>query len=218
MVDLGGCPLIEHTFRVAQECQGIDRVFLSTDIPEAIDLARKRYPKVEVPFVRPAELCTDATSQVDVVMHLLDHLRVIEKLRPDTLLLLQPTSPFRRASEVDQAIKEFRNSGCESMLGVAPVLHHPADYLYRSNETDAQFRWVMRAPEWRRRQDFPAVYFNTGALYICSVTFLLGRRGFFDERSRLFQMANESALDLDTPFDLAIARGWLAVKPVHREI
>ena len=67
MLDLGGRPLIEHTFLTAQHCRGLGRVFLSTDIAEAIALARGRYPKIEAPFVRPPELCRDETSLVEVV-------------------------------------------------------------------------------------------------------------------------------------------------------
>jgi CMP-N-acetylneuraminic acid synthetase len=208
MVELGGRPLIAHTFAAAQRCAGLDRVFLSTDIPEAISLARHNHPKIEIPYIRPAALCSDEASLVDVVNHLLEYLKSREGLTPEAIMLLQPTSPFRRVSELEAAIRTFRDRGDESMVGVTRVLHHPADYVFRRAPDDKRFQWVMRAPEWRRRQDFPEVYFNTGALYLCTVRYLQTNRQFYDESSRLFQMAEESALDIDTPFDLALARGW----------
>jgi CMP-N-acetylneuraminic acid synthetase len=208
MVDLGGRPLIEHTFVTAQQCASLKRIFLSTDILEAITLARARFPRIEVPYVRPPALCTDRASLVDVVSHLLEHLKLKEDFEPEAIMLLQPTSPFRRVTEIEDAIRTFRECDCESMLGVTRALHHPADYIYRSSCADTQFTWVMRAPEWRCRQDFPDVYFNTGALYMCRTKYLLTNRRFYDEGSRLFQMAEESALDIDTPFDLRLARGW----------
>lgn len=208
MVELGGRPLIAHTFATAQACTGIDRTFLSTDIPEALALAQRSYPKIEVPFVRPPELCRDETSQVEVVDHLLEHLENSERLVPDAIVLLQPTSPFRRIGEMAAALRTFHETGCQSLLGVAKVLHHPADYLYRKADAEAPFEWVMRAPEWRRRQDFPEVYFNTGALYICTTRYFLHHRQFYDQDSRLFVMAEESALDIDTPFDFQLAQGW----------
>ena len=209
MIDLGGRPLIEHTFATAQECGRLDRIFLSTDLAAAIALARAKYPRVEVPYVRPQELCSDQASLVDVVVHLLEHLKRTEGKTPQAIMLLQPTSPFRHVAEIDEAIRVFRSDRCESMLGVTRTMHHPADYVYRSAPDDPRFHWVMRAPEWQRRQDFPDVYFNSGALYLCTVKYLQVNRRFYDESSRLFLMSEESALDIDTPFDLALARGWL---------
>jgi CMP-N-acetylneuraminic acid synthetase len=210
MVPLGGSPLIEHTFRLAQGSAGIDRTFLTTDIPEAIALARDKYSKIEVPFVRPPELCADDTSQSAVVEHLLCHLQNTLGLEPKAIVLLQPTSPFRRVAEVDEAIQIFKNASVESMIGVASALHHPADYLYQERPGATPFRWVFRSATWQRRQDFPEVYFNTGALYMCRLDYFRRHQRFYDERSRLFIMANETSLDIDTPFDLALARGWLA--------
>jgi CMP-N,N'-diacetyllegionaminic acid synthase len=210
MVDLGGRPLIDYTFDVVQKCQRIERAFLSTDIPTAIALARRSYPKVEVPFARPPELCRDDTSQVAVVQHLLDHLELSEGLIPKVLVLMQPTSPFRKIEEIDLALKTFAELRLESMLGVARVLHHPADYLFRRTEGADSFEWVMRSPEWSRRQDFPSVYFNTGALYVCTTHYFRKYQRFYDQASHLFVMAEESALDIDTPFDLALAEGWHA--------
>jgi CMP-N-acetylneuraminic acid synthetase len=208
MVELGGRPLIEHTFETAAACSGIDRVLLSTDIPEAVDLARTKYPKIEAPFLRPAELCRDDTSQVAVIEHVLAHLQIGEGWSPRTLVLLQPTSPFRRLQEIVNAIRTFHETRCESLLGVARALHHAADYIYRRKPDDAEFQWVMRDPTWRRRQDFPEVYFNTGALYMCTVAYFRAHGRFYDPSSRLFVMAEESVLDIDTPFDLQLARGW----------
>lgn len=209
MLDVGGRPLIEYTMRLAQACTGLERVFLSTDIPEAIALAREKYPRVEVPYVRPAQLCTDAAGQVEVVQHLLDHVERTEGLRPWAVLLLQPTSPFRRGDEVADALSTFKAENCESMIGVSRVIHHPADYLYRPDPRSAEFAWVMRSEAWSRRQDFPEVWFNTGALYICRAEYLQRHRRFYDSGSYVFRMAEESALDIDTPFDLSLARGWI---------
>lgn len=211
MIDLGGEPLIAHTYRAAAASQCLERVFLSTDIPEAIELARSRYPRVETPFVRPTALCRDETSQVEVVDHLLAFVRANLGLQPKVIVLLQPTSPFRAHGEIDTAFESFGRNEAGALIRVTRVLHHPADYIYRTREAGhGQLRWLMRDPAWRQGQDFPEVFFNTGALYICRVSYFERERRFFDERSDLFVMNEASMLDIDTPFDLALARGLLA--------
>lgn len=211
MVDLGGRPLIDYTYSFAAQARTLGRLFLSTDVPAAIALARSHYPRIEVPYVRPAELCGDDASLVDVVLHLLDYLESSEGFVPSSLVLLQPTSPFRRLTELDQAVARVGRGGCESIVGVTRVIHHPADYLYRRRPDDRTFNWVMRDPAWRRRQDFPEILFNTGALYACTTSFLRNHRRFYDEASDLAVLSDESALDIDTAFDLQLARRWLAV-------
>lgn len=213
MIDLGGDPLIAHTYRAASTSNRLERVFLTTDMPEAIELAKSCYTRIEVPFVRPAVLCRDDTSQIEVVDHLLAFVRASLGLKPKVIVLLQPTSPFRAPGEIDTAVESFNRSGADALIGVSRVLHHPADYIYQTREAGRrQLRWLMRDPKWRKRQDFPEIVFNTGALYIFRVDYFERQRRFYDERSDLFVMNDASMLDIDTPFDLALARGLLALK------
>ena len=209
MVDVGGKPLLQYSMEAAVGCETLDRIFLSTDMHEAIELS-KQFPRVEVPFVRPEKLCADNSTQIDVVTHLLDYLNDTEDLRPDYLVLLQPTCPLRISSEIDSAVRLMREQGIESLMGVTEAMHHPADYVYQDPTAPGEFRWVMRSPEWEQRQDFPKVYFNTGALYICTCDYLLRERQFFDERSYLFNMSEETIFDVDSLFDLRLLRGYLA--------
>ncbi len=193
------------------DCSGLDRIFLSTDIPSAIDLA-KAFPRIEVPFVRPKELCGDNTTQIKVTEHFLDHLESSECIRPDYLVLLQPTCPLRVVEEIDAAIKLVKRDKIQSLIGVTTVMHHPADYWYRDPDIKNRICPVMRSPEWEQRQDFPHIYFNTGALYICSSDYLRSKQRFYDETSYLFEMSPETMFDVDTAFDLSVVRGFLKEK------
>ena len=208
IVDVGGKPLLQHSFETAVACKTLDRIFLSTDMPTAIELAGQ-FPRLEVPFVRPKKLCLDDSTQIEVVTHFLDHLKNTEGLRPDYLVLLQPTCPLRISAEIDSAVQLMKEQGIESLMGVTEVMHHPADYLYRDETSPNKFKWVMRSPEWHQRQEFPKIYFNTGALYICSCEYLLREQRFFDEKSYLFEMSEETIFDVDSSFDLRILRGYL---------
>ncbi len=208
MVDLGGKPLLAYSFEVAVDCVQLDRTFLSTDITAAVDLAGD-YPEIEVPYIRPKELCTDEASQVAVVEHFLNYLQTEEQLCPNYLVLLQPTCPLRKAFEIDMAIELVKQNHIESLIGVTNVMHHPADYFYRDPVNKNCILPVMRSPEWQQRQDFPEVFFNTGALYICSAEYLRTKHRFFDESSFLYEMSPESMLDIDTEFDLQITRGFI---------
>jgi CMP-N-acetylneuraminic acid synthetase len=216
MIDLGGRPLLDYSLAVAEACRGLDRVVLSTNMPDAIEWTRRRYSRIETPVVRPEELSTASSSSLDVVLHAVDHLEGASAARVDSIVLLQPTCPFRRAPEIDAAMARFKDERLDSLVGVSRVWHHPGDYVQTPGEAGRKFRHIFRDPNWRRRQDFPQVWFITGALYIARVEYLRRTRGFLDEGSALHVMAEETMVDIDSPFDLAIARGLVAVGAVEQ--
>jgi CMP-N-acetylneuraminic acid synthetase len=210
MIDVGGRPLLDYAFATAEQCTALDRIVLSTNMPDAIDWATKHYKRIEAPFVRPERLAESATSVVDVVLHAVDFLKEHEGADVETVVLLQPTCPFRHAAEIDAAIRKFQDDGLESLIGVSRVWHHPSDYVRRDATDPKSFSFVFRDPAWQRRQDFPEVFFITGALYIVRTEFLRAKRSFFDHQAFLFQMKKETMIDIDSPFDLSMARGLLA--------
>lgn len=211
MIDLGGRPLLDYTLASAICCKNLDRIVLTTNIPEAIEYTRLYYSRVETPFVRPESLSSSTASMVDVVLHVVDYFRDNESLIVEKIVLLQPTCPFRQASELDSAIQLFQEKKIDSLVGVSRVWHHPSDYIYRDPGNHKKFNFVFRDLGWLQRQDFPEVMFMTGALYICRTDYLRGTRRFYDQDSHLFQMSEETMIDIDLPFDLKLARGLLAM-------
>lgn len=211
MIDLGGRPLIDYTLATAENCKSLDHIALSTNIPEAIEWVSAHYHRIEVPFVRPRRLSGPSASSHDVVLHAVDFLEKRDRCKVDTIVLFQPTCPFRRSKEVDAAVRLFQRRRLTSLIGVSRVWHHPSDYVHRRAATSPQFDYIFRKATWRRRQDFPEVLFMTGALYICRTDYLRDTKSFFNRKSYLFRMAEETMIDIDAPFDLAIARGLVAI-------
>ncbi len=155
MVDVAGKPLIEYTYSVASETKGFDKIILSTDMDAAIVHAEK-FERIETPFKRPAELCGDKVSQVDVVNHALAYL-ASENYPVTSFVLLQPTAPFRTVAEMEKGIAMLKE-GTASVLGVTSVMHHPADYLFVNPAGKIDF--LMKEFLAKRRQDFPAILFS----------------------------------------------------------
>ena len=205
---LGGRPLIDFTFDLAERCSSLERVFLTTDDLRVIELAQSGYSRIEVPFLRPPELAADTTGHVEVVNHLLAHLKNRLGIEPFGFVLFQPTSPFRDLEEVEEAIKLFKCGKHNSLLGAVPVMHHPADYVWRQQMDGPLVEVIERAPGVRR-QELPPVYFISGALFICKCAWYRKKQRFYDRESYLFQMSKGTLLDIDTPFDLQLARGYL---------
>ena len=97
-----GRPLLAHSVEHALRARNVDRVLVSTDSPRYRELALAA--GAEVPFLRPAELAQDLSTDLEVFRHALEWLDAHEGYRPDVLVHLRPTAPTRRVADVENAV------------------------------------------------------------------------------------------------------------------
>jgi CMP-N,N'-diacetyllegionaminic acid synthase len=198
---LGGRPLVAWTAEAAL-ASSLARTVLSTD-DEAI-AAAGRAAGLDVPFLRPAELAGDRAESIDVVLHALDAVEPTDGPY-DAVMLLQPTTPLRTAADIDAAIELLERTGADAVISVADVGgHHPArmKWLEGDRLIDPPFAEEV---ENQPRQTLRPVFIRNGAIYLTRVE-VLRRRSFKGEDCRALVMPDERSVNIDTPFDLAIAR------------
>lgn len=209
---LGGRPLIEWTFLAARGAASLTRVVVSTDDPEIADVARAA--GVEVPFLRPPELAADDTPMVPVLQHLLRTLERDEGYVPDALVLLQPTSPLRRAEHVDAAVALLAGDpAADAVVSVVTVPHHYHPWSVMRLDDGGALVPVVEGEGTRvlRRQDKPVVYARNGAaVYAVRRDVLLEQGTMFGRRCLPLLMTHEESIDIDGPFDLELAELLLA--------
>ena len=109
---VGGRTLIARAVESALASETVDRVILSSDDPEIIQAALMA--GCDVPFVRPPELATSEATSMAVVHHALDSLDD----HYDLIVLLQPTSPFRTADDIDGAVRHCLNERAPACVSV----------------------------------------------------------------------------------------------------
>src|SRR5690349_5952460 len=114
--DLHGKPLIAWTLDAAIASTELSDVVVSTDDPQVARIADGM--AVEC-IARPPELATDSTSSIDVMLHALDHLRS-EGRAYDAIMLLQPTSPLRGASDIQAAAALARDYRERTVVSMCP--------------------------------------------------------------------------------------------------
>lgn len=201
---LGGRPLIAYTIDAARQSGVLDRVVLSTDDAAIAEAARGL--GCEVPFLRPAELARDDTPHLPVMQHAVEWLAAHDNYHPDLVLILQPTSPLRRAEHVQEAVALAQTSGADSVVGVSavPVHYHPLRTL-RVDPAGTATLFVTGEPVRRRdkrRQDLPAVWAMNGAIYIFRTSTLFDPEpSLFGARSAAYVMPHPSGLSIDDPDD-----------------
>jgi CMP-N,N'-diacetyllegionaminic acid synthase len=188
---LAGKPLVAWTVEAARSSRRLTRIVVSTDSPEIAAAAG-----VEV-LERPTALAADETPMLDVIRHALGALGSC-----DVLVLLQPTSPLRRAEHIDEAVDLLIETGADSVVSVVEVPH--------------QFRpgSLMRIEEGRllplgpagplRRQDKPVLYARNGPGVLALRPGRLGD-DLYTGDCRPYVMSTRDSLDVDGTFELELA-------------
>ena len=106
--NLLGKPLIAWSIEAALNSKVVDRMIVSTDDKEISNVAK--FCGAEVPFIRPTELAQDNSTTFSVIGHALDWLENRQSYVPDYLILLEPTSPLRDATDVERAFDQLKQS------------------------------------------------------------------------------------------------------------
>jgi CMP-N,N'-diacetyllegionaminic acid synthase len=202
---LAGKPLIQYTFDAALNSRELDLVVLSTDDPEIAEVGRQA--GVDVPFLRPSALATDTAATAPVVEHAVAWLQDNRGCRIGAVMVLQPTSPLRKAWHIDGAVAAFREKEPDAVIGVCEVNEHPYD-LVSFNEGLMRYA-VERPAQAIRRQDFPEFYLINGAIYLVRTSVLLEKHTLLPENSIPCVMDRRYSLDVDSEQDLQIAETLL---------
>jgi N-acylneuraminate cytidylyltransferase len=160
-----GYPLIAYSIAAARQAQGAIRVIVSTDDQEIAEVARQF--GAETPFLRPAELAADRTTDLPVFQHALGWLAEHENYHPEMVLHLHATSPVRPCGFVDQAVRLLHeNPVVECVRSVVSPGQNP----YKMWRIDSQSGHMIplltvagiAEPYNIPRQLLPAVYLQTG--------------------------------------------------------
>ncbi|MDA1183159.1 MAG: acylneuraminate cytidylyltransferase family protein [Acidobacteria bacterium] len=200
---LGGRPLIAYTVDAARASTVLARVVVSTDDQDIAAAAKEL--GADVPFLRPSHLAGDETPMLDVLLDLVDALEQREAYRADILVLLQPTSPFRRAEQIDAAVDLLTRSGADSVVTVVPVPHQFSPESLMQLHDNRLLPYVS-GPAQLRRQDKPRLFARNGpAIVAVRTQVLTEQRTLYGVDTRGLVMTREESLDIDDVFDLELA-------------
>ena len=194
---VAGLPLISYTLRAAKDAAALDRIVVTTDEEEIAAIARDEGVDV---VMRPAEIAGDESPVIDAVRHALDALAARDGFRAGVIALLQPTSPFRSAADIDATVALHRETGAP-VCSVYPCEdNHPAR-MYRIEDG----RLASLLPELAavRRQDLPPVYHRNGSLYVLGPREVESGRIIGDAMVP-YVMPPSSSVNIDTEVDLLL--------------
>jgi len=203
---LGGKPLLAWTIEAIQAAK-LENVLpiISTDSEKYAELSRSL--GLAAPFLRPEALSIDSASSVDMLLHALDWFVDAYGYLPEQVMMLQPTSPFRSAKIIQQALTMMAATQVDSVIGckeiyrdLTTLFEEKNGYLVALNPGDNS-----RA----RRQDVKPLLTPNGCMYLCKSSFIQERRRFYSENTLPLLTDEFANIDIDTDVDWKIAEACI---------
>lgn len=202
---LNGKPLINYTIEAARKVFDDAIICITTDSQEIKEVVENT-TGLKVPFLRPDNLATDNAGTHEVLLHAIDFYEK-QGYIADTLILLQPTSPFRTNKHIEEAMELFSKK-IDMVVSVKETKSNPYYVLFEENTEG--FLSKSKESAFTRRQDCPDVWELNGALYIINIESLRkGPIGSFNKMIK-YVMTEIESVDIDTMFDWKLAEFFLS--------
>ena len=195
---VGGYSLVARAVRTARGAPGVAEVVVSTDDAEITVEAHAHGARV---IARPDDLSGATASSESAVLHAIERLEDAGVAVPPVTVLLQATSPFIDAGDLDAAVRTVADGGHDVVIAVAPT----HDFQWR---LDGEVVTPVGHPldHRPRRQDRAPHFRETGAFYVMRTDGLRAAGTRFFGSIGLQPVAPETAVEIDDPHDLWLAR------------
>jgi CMP-N-acetylneuraminic acid synthetase len=106
---MNGKPMISYVTEAVIKANITDQIFINTDSDEIIDYINQNYPKMKI-YQRDKDLANDLASSDQF------NFDIINKLNPDTLIMINPVCPLIDSLDIVNALKEYKNSDCDTLI------------------------------------------------------------------------------------------------------
>ena len=180
-----------------------DEICVSSNDQDVLDIALDL--GLNIPFKRPEELSTDTSTSYDVMLHAIKFYEDQNKYF-DSVVLLQPTSPFRKSEDLQKMILSYMED-VEMVVTVKRSKENPYFTLFEENESG----FLKKSKEgcFDRHQDCPEVFAFNGSIYLYRISSLKEKKISEFIKIKKVVMPEERSIDIDTMADWILAEYYL---------
>lgn len=198
--ELCGKPLIAWSIEAGLKSDYLDEVIVTTDCQNIAEVS-KQYG-ANVPFLRPNELASDTATSFDAIKHTIEHYKNELNKEFDYIVLLEPTSPLRESSDIDNMIEKIIRfeDDFDSIVSIGEVHEHPSIMKKIVNKKILS-PYCVELEMKARRQDNGIAYFPYGVAYIVKTKSLLNEETFYTKRNTFYEIKRYQCYEIDDIYD-----------------
>jgi CMP-N,N'-diacetyllegionaminic acid synthase len=197
--ELGGKALVRYVIEAALKASLIQDIAVSTDDEDILAISRE-YPRI-IPIKRPAIFATDQSPAIEYVHHTLEYLAKAY----DAIVILQPSSPFTTAEDIDNTINLLWQMEADSAVSVMKLDHaiHPVKLKI--------LRGGKLLPYWEEEKGRMAahelleLYVRNCSIYVANMKSIKAGKIIGDDCAA-YVMPRERSLDINDPIDFEFAQ------------
>jgi len=177
---LGNKPLIQHTIELSQKCPSLTKTVICTNDNAVMEIAKGNNIIME-----PGYLAKSDVSMVEVLKYTVQKVEWIENVTVDMVVLLDPTSPFRRIKDVEDCITKLKIHSYDSVVTVCEFSHNPF-FVGVTIENGIMKPMIEGRDKIITRQEAPKAYrINAGVYAITRQTLMEKNKIFTDNTGRV---------------------------------
>lgn len=193
-------PLIAWSIEAGLKSKYIDEVMVTTDSQDIADISKKY--KAHVPFLRPKDLADDYATTFQAVKHTIDFYKEKNNQTFDYIVLLEPTSPLREDSDIDNMLEKIisQEDKYDSIVSIGEVHEHPS-IMKKALDNGSLVNFCEELEMKSRRQDNDKAYFPYGVAYIVKVKNLLEEETFYTKRNTFYKIKRYQCYEIDDMYD-----------------
>ena len=192
-----GRPMISWSISAAFNSGVFDRIIVSTDDTEIMNVARQE--GAEVPFSRPKQLSGDFIATRPVVNHAITAIGC----KTANVCCIYPTAPFLDGKTIRLSLDYLENTNASFVFSAAS---YPAP-IQRSFRIirDGSARRLYPQHRLTRSQDLEQIYHDAGQFYWGKGEAFLAGTDTVSPKGHPFVLPREQVHDIDTPEDWNLA-------------
>lgn len=186
--------MIWWSMQAAFHSDSIDRIIVATDCKEIAEAVTGfGMENVEV-YMRDDENAQDNSSTESVMLEYIGKSNLSDE---SIIILLQATSVFTRAQDINKGLEAYNEQGIDSVLSCV----ESKQFFWSAEGRSLNYDYKSRP----RRQDFEGQLIENGAFYISSVKSVKESGNRLSGNIRPVIMPHYSSIELDEPHDWIIA-------------
>jgi CMP-N,N'-diacetyllegionaminic acid synthase len=201
LLPLANKPLLQWSISQALDSKLVDEVYVSSDSAEILTLAKKLGAKG---IKRPADISGDTASSESALIHAYEEIKGAGKI--DYIVFLQATSPVRKKTDIDDAIKKIQAEHADSLLSVKVLKDY---FIWQKTEAGTFEPTNFDYKNRKRRQDLAATYLENGSIYVFKPEILIQNKNRLGGKICVYEMDPACSFQVDDPSDIKICEYFL---------
>lgn len=200
LVELDGKPLIVHSIESAS-VSNLSRIIVSTDGEEIAKVAKNAGAEVTLTHWQ-----SPRNNIKWALRHAVEYVEKDEGKIIDFVMLLQATSPFRTAKDINYCLGLMVDKYPDSVVSVFELyLAHPMKAYFIEDERLVQ----MVDNDNYLRQELPKMYAPNGAIFCVKRDVLIFENSLYGEYCYPYIMGKANSIQIDDEVDLIFAKGLI---------